>query len=193
MTSKAVTSLLLIAVMLLSGCASSNRVSTRMTTDDLIESTERMAQSLAASDMLQGRTPNSPQMVVTINRVQNLTSDIIPLSEQWMVIARVRNAMPIQELSQKRNIVFVIPPEQQQTLREAGYDADLGKPTLEPTHVMTATFLSAARTGQNAKGLTRQRTDLYYLEYSVFDLNTRQVAWSDRFEFKREASGLLID
>ena len=182
----------LVLAMLLSGCASQSRT-TRMTSADLIESTEHMAQSLAGSDLLAGRSPASPPMVITINRVQNLSSDVISLSEQWMVVARVRNAMPIQELSQKRNVLFVIPPEQQQMLREAGYDADLGKPSLQPTHVMTATFLSAARAGQNNKGLTEVRTDLYYLEYSIFDLESRQVAWSDRFEFKRQASGIMID
>lgn len=175
------------------GCAPAERT-TRMTAADLIESTELMAQSLRKSNWLAERDAASPTAVVVINRVQNLSSDVIPLSEQWMVVARVRNQLPLVELAQQKNVRFVITPERQRMLSDMGFDAEMGDTTLEATHVMTATFLSAARASRDlAKGLTDRRTDLYYLEYAITGVDSREVVWTDRFEFQRQAKGLLID
>lgn len=184
-----------IVVMLvaLAGCSAPPR-STRLTIGDLNEATTRMTTSLAMSDLIRDRGPDSPRMVIVINKVENLTTDLIPVAEQWMMIARLRGAMPIQELSRNKNILFQIDPRRHRLLRDAGYEEDFG-PTIEPTHVMTATFRSSRREVRDpAKGGHVVRVaDLYALEYSITDLVTRQLQWTDRFEFQREAVGLRID
>jgi len=152
-----------------------------------------MAESLAASAFLAERTADSKPIYITINKVENLTSDIIPVAEQWMLVARVQGALPIRELSRKKNIHFQITPEQHQMLRDAGFDGRLGRaPTT--THVMSAQFLSAPRTASHKKErYVNLRQDYYYLEYAITGIHSRQIEWNDNFEFKRQASGLIID
>ncbi len=183
------------AVMLvcaLVGCATVPQ-STRLRASDFDFTIEKMAESLAASAFLAERTADSPPIYITINKVENLTSDIIPVAEQWMLVARVQGALPLRALSKQKNIRFQITPEQHQMLRDAGFDGDLGQAPAT-THVMSAQFLSAPRTASHKKEkYVNIRQDYYYLEYAINDVNTRQIEWNDSFEFKRVASGLTID
>jgi hypothetical protein len=119
---------------------------------------------------------------------------VITIAEQWMFVARVAHSLPVQELRQKKNLAMQIPPERHALLRRSGFEGELGGGA-DPTHVMTATFLSADRAAAvgQAENLTNRRSDFYYLEYSITDVNSREIVWSDRFEFQREAVGLVID
>lgn len=184
----------LMAAAMLAGCQPQAR-STRLTGDDLQLTTTLMADSLAASRFMTDRTADSPPVVIMINRVRNLTSDIITLPEQWMMVAKVRDSQPIQELARQRNVRFVITPEQHRTLREAGYAGDLESSSLRATHVMSATFRSADRAGRIGDAeVTNVRADYYYLDYAVSDIDTGEIQWSDKFEFKREVvNKVLID
>ncbi len=174
-------------------CASP-RQSTRLTIDDLNEVTGRMTRSLGASRLLAERGPDSPRMVIVINKVENLTTDLIPPAEQWMLMARLRGAMPIGELSERKNIVFQVEPERWQLVRDAGFDGSLGE-THRPTHVMSATVRSARREARSDRehGAVVAVTDYYLLQYELIDLHTRQIEWTDEFEFKRQARGVRID
>ena len=174
------------------GCASEPQRSTRLTDSDLDQVVLRVAESLRASELLAGRTGASPRMVVVVNRVQNLTDDVIPIDEQWMLVARLQGSLPVRGLADDKNVRFVIPPERVELLRGAGYDVDGGGAS-EPTHVMTATFLSARRSGRGGQRVTDVRSNYYYLEYALYGLDGRELLWTDRFEFKREAVGLVID
>jgi hypothetical protein len=182
-----------VIVLALLGCRSPGRT-TVLTHDDLDVATREMAASLAASSFLADRAPDSPPIVVTINKVENLTSDIIPPAEQWMTMARLQGSLPIRQLSRDRNIRFQIPPERRRLVEGAG-----GRVPPEqqqqyvPTHVMTALFRSSTRTGRDGKGHVDVRQDYYLLQYQITELQSRQIVWEDAFEFKREASGLLID
>src|SRR5688572_30291523 len=97
--------------------------STRMTVNDFDDMAAEMAQSLARSPMLAGRNADSPPMVVSINKVENLSSDVMSEGEQWGVIAKIRGSLPIRELRQTKNVAFVIPAEQTRRMRRR---ADLG-------------------------------------------------------------------
>lgn len=176
----------------LTGCADPPR-STRLTLGDIQETSQRMVASLAGSDWLTGRGPDSPPIRIVIDKVENLTSDVIPEAEQWMYVAKVAGALPVQELGRKRNITFQITPRRQRALEERGFEVDLAAAE-PPTHVLTATFLSATRAGSaKAERPADERSDRYYLSYQILDLASREVVWEDRFEFQRAASGLLID
>lgn len=191
-------SIAIAAALLVGGCAGgATPTTTRIQPEDFDETVARMADSLAGSSFLAGRTPESEPIYITINRVENLTTDIIPMPEQWMLMARVQGAMSLQQLSQQHNIHFQIPPERQQMLRDRGYGQTLHE-LPRTTHVMHAVFMSAPRTGSEQQRraderFVGRRTDHYYLEYSITELDTRQVEWMETFEFSREAAGLAID
>ena len=166
---------------------------TRITGGDLDLMVHEMIQSLAASDFIRQRGADSPPAVIVINKVQNLSSDIVTEAEQWMTVARVRGALPLQIFSRAKHITFQLTPERRAMLRRAGYDSDTG-PATPPTHLMAATFRSIRRAGRAARQeLTNLRAETYYMEFTITDIQTRRIEWVGQFSFKRHARGLLID
>jgi hypothetical protein len=172
-----------------SGCVAPQRT-TRMTADDLDAMSHALAASLAASDVLAGRTGDSPLWVISISKVQNLSSDVMTDAEQWSVMARLRGSLPIGALWDQKNVRFVIPADRLDVLRDYGELDEVSGPLgsqRRPTHQMTATFRSITRAD------SQYRTDLYYCEFSLIDLAAGQPVWSDRFEYKRAAAGHVLD
>jgi len=170
---------------IMQACAAPGARSTRLTDRDLIDAVHRMRASLAASDFLIKRDADSEPVAIVIDRVENLTSDVWTRAEQWMLVARLRAALPIQQLAKHKNVSLLITPQQHAMIRRAGFQGDLG-PATPATHVMSATFRSTRPTA-------RTGADDYYLEYQITDRRTRQVVWTDSFEIKREAMGARID
>jgi len=186
---------LAIAALSLTACAAGRgTVSTRLTLGDYNHAVAEITHQLVASDFIRQRTADSPPITIEINKVTNLTTDIIAPGEQWMLMARVRGALAQSPAIRQKNITFNITPERHDTLREAGFEGDLG-PTTPGTHLMTATFRSFdPRTAVNAEqGFVDLRKDPYSLTYQITDLQTRRVVWHGAVEFARQASGLVID
>jgi hypothetical protein len=182
--------MLCIALLAGVGCQASEGQSSRLTQDDLLEASNRMIESLAKSDFLEGRTASSPQAVIVTNKVENLTDQIIAPGEQWSTVLRVQNAMPVQEFSKKYNIKFVVPAEREAMAKGLGMQLASTGGT-QPTHTLTATFTSSVRTSDNKGGLVTSRQDYYYLEFKMFEIQSRELIWSDAFEFKRKAQGTV--
>lgn len=173
------------ALSTLGGCAA--KQTTRIRVVDLEETTTVIADKLRASDFLAERSPASPQMVIAIQKVENLTTDLLPESDRWWMMQRVRASQPILALSRDRNIRFVIPAEHlREGMDRGNFDADFAA-NRSPTHEMTATFLSATRSAG------KDRTDAYMCEYRVTDLSSGSLVWTEVFEFKRAAFGKGYD
>jgi hypothetical protein len=119
---------------LLISCASPQ--STRLRNQDISYTASEMAQKLTAAQFMQDRGPDSPPMIVAITKVENLTTDIIPVSEQWYLMAKVRDSLPIVNLRQQRRLYFVIPAEHLREGQDRGnLPPDFGlnrAPTHEP-------------------------------------------------------------
>lgn len=180
----------LFAMVLFVGCASTGARSTRMTVGDLNAMADAMAQSLARSDALRERTADSPLWVISIDKVLNLSSDVMTEAEQWFVIAKLRGSLPLQAMSKERNIRFVIPAEQTRKMRrDPNLDTrgDTFGSERKPTHQMTATFHSATRADAT------HRTELYYCEFVIIEFATAVPVWTDKFEYKRGAVGHVWD
>ena len=171
---------------LLAACAAPPQSST-LTVEDLEETTAQMASQLGSSDFLKERTPDSPPIVVAIDKVQNLTSDLIPEGQQWFLISRVRDQLDVGTLRKTRNIRFVIPKEFLDKAKIAGtIESDAGMQRA-PTHQMSATFRSVTR----SKG--KDRTDAYLCEYRITEIGSGALAWTGEFAFKRTAFGRAYD
>src|SRR4051812_32541014 len=95
---------------MLHGCATAPRT-TVLQAGDLDATTTAMAAKLADSRFLAERTPESPKMTIAVSKVENLSSDIITESEEWSLMQRVRDSLPIMQLGAQKNLVFVIPAE----------------------------------------------------------------------------------
>ena len=168
--------------------ASGSPQTTRMTIDDFDAMTAAMAGSLLSSEALAARTADSDPWIVSIQKVMNLSNDVMPQREQWSIMAQIRGASSIETLWHEKNVRFVLPAERVMAMRgsAAEFDDGFGKQR-EPTHAMTATFRSITRAQE------RDRTDVYYTEFEIIDLRTGVPVWQDRFEFKRAARGHLWD
>jgi hypothetical protein len=158
--------------------------STAITADDMQEITTQVAEKLRASDFLAKRTPESPPLTITINKVLNYTSDVIRDSDRWYLMYRVIDSFSIKTLSKEKNISLVIPAERLQELKaKVGTgDGAIGQGR-KPTHVMEATFRSLTYLAG------KDRTDAYYCQYSIVEVASGETVWSDKFEFKRAAVG----
>lgn len=176
----------LACVCLLAACSTPPKSST-LTVEDLQETTAQMASQLGSSDFLRDRAPDSPPIVVAIDKVQNLTSDLIPEGQQWYLVSRVRDQLDVGTLRKTKNIRFVIPKEFLDKAKVAGtIEGDAGLQRA-PTHQMSATFRSVTR----AAG--KDRTDAYLCEYRITEIGSGALAWTGEYEFKRTAFGRAYD
>jgi len=174
-------------VLALSGCGSAPRAHTTfLNSVDLTDMTDRMAESFAGDELMTQRSPRSEPWVVSMDRVHNLTNQIIPEREKWLYLARLRALLQGSEMARQRNITWVIPPE-----RWPMVQAELGDAPPElrraPTHELTAEF--GALTSTSARG----RSDAYLCEYQLVDLHSGQIVWSGRWEAKRSVAGKTYD
>ncbi len=164
--------------------------STRWTIGDVEAMTHEMAQSLRDSEAFAKRGPDSEPWTVSMDKVLNLSDEVMTPNEQWSIMAQVRGAADIQALWDEKAVRFVIPPERVEQLRnsEYGYDFDDSfAQNRKVTHTLTATFRSLTR------AQAKQRSDLYYCEFEILDFATHEPVWTDKFEFKRSAKGHVWD
>lgn len=170
----------------IAGCGTPPKTST-LTTEDLEETTTQMAAQLGSSDFLKERTKDSEAIIVAIDKVRNLTSDLIPEGQQWFMLSRVRDQLDVGTLRTTRNVRFVIPQQFLERAKRAGtIEGDLVLKR-EPTHQMSATFRSLTR----AAG--KDRTDAYICEYRITEIKSGALAWTGEYAFKRAAFGKAYD
>lgn len=161
-----------------------------MTVGDIEAMGAAMAQSLATSDALRGRDADSPRWVVSIDKVLNLSSDVMTEAEQWAIMARLRSTLPVTTMAKQHNLHFVLPPERIEMLRDHPDAPELGEGLATDrrvTHTLAATFRSVTRATDD------QRSELYYCQFELFDLREGVPVWIDQFEYKRAARGKIWD
>ncbi len=150
-----------------------------------------MAQSLAGSEALAERDPDSVPWVITVDKVTNLTSDVMTQAEQWAVMQRIAGALPVRALRDTKNVSLVLPRGRSDSVIADGDHELPGAMRWTPTHVLHATFMSLTRAeeGEDAK----RRVEAYYCEFELLHVAGGEPMWTDRFEYKREARGAIWD
>lgn len=171
----------------LGGCESGQVRTTRLAADDFADVANAVAAQLTASAALADRRPENPVWIVAIDRVENLSSDVIPVSEQWWLMAKLRASLPMRTLSQAKAVRFVIPAEHLKEVRARDPELAEAAPERAPTHRMGAVFRSVTRMGENG------RTDLYRVDFDLVNLSDGELEWSGSYEFKRLAFGRSWD
>lgn len=180
---------LVIAWAALGGCAGPPTVRTTFLSDvDLVEMTDRMAESFVQAPALSERTADAePEpWVISFNRMTNHTNEVIPQREKWLYVARLRALLAVSRVGAERNLIWIIPPKHWHLVAD-----ELGTAPLElrmkPTHQLSAEF--AALTTTSGRG----RSDIYLCEYRLVDLRTGRLTWTDSWEVKRAVSGRTYD
>jgi hypothetical protein len=179
----------LMVLLALGGCGGPPKIQTTfLRSVDLIDMTDKMAQSFANNDVIGKRTPSDTPWVISINRVANNTNQIIPDREKWLYVGRLRAVLAQSDLAKQRSIVWVIPPERWPIVaEELGVSKEPYGLRMNPTHQLTADF--GALTNTSGKG----RSDAYVCDYQLFDLNSGTIMWEDKWEVKRAITGKTYD
>lgn len=175
---------------LAAGCATSppQTRTTFLRSVDLVEMTDELAQSFAASPAVQSRTPDSEPWTISLDRLTNRTNQIIREGEKWLYLVRLRGLLAQSDVGPARSITWVVPPERwEEVAREHDLGDEPGELRTRPTHRLTAEFL--ALTNTSAGG----RTDAYTCSYQLVDLETGRIVWEDVWEVKRAAFGRTWD
>jgi len=183
--------LLLLSTTVLTACGGPPKVRTPfLRSVDLVDMTDRMAESFAQSEVIRQRTPDDEPWVISIYRVINHTNQIIPDREKWLYIGRLRGMLSRSDVSQRNALIWIVPPERWPNIAEA-MNADVNAEPrhlrMQPTHVLTAQFNALTTTSGSG------RTDTYLCAYELLELDTGKITWQDRWEVKRHVSGLTYD
>lgn len=182
--------------LLAAGCASTPRrdASTRLRWEDVDVAVNDVRDQLAESDFLAGRGEDAGAVRLVLRRVENISSDRIPVGEQWSMVSRVVSHRGMQELLRERGVTIQLPPEKVALLEREGFDVPALEPEHSPTHAMRAQIASATRAGaESGGGPADVRKDYYLITFTIEDLQGREVLWQGASEFAREARGVLID
>ncbi len=153
---------------------------------DLVDMTDRMAESFANDPVIGRRSDASERWVISIDRVANGTYQVMPPREKWLYVARMRALLDESDLSRRRNIVWVVPPERWPAA--AGeLDAQDVPGRLSPTHLLSAEFQTLTST--SAAG----RSDMYVCAFQLTELEHGRLVWEDLWEIKYAARGVTWD
>ena len=156
--------------------------STRTTVDDLAALSASVAASLEGSSLLSRRGPESEPWVWAGAPMRNLSTDVMTRAEQASITQRVLGGLPLRTLAERRNLVLLTAYD-----REAVPDSVVNADRLPPTHRLQGTLRAVTR------AVADGRSDLYLAAFELLDLRSGAVVWTDRFEFKRVARGLIWD
>ncbi len=182
-------SLYLCGLLCVTGCGAGGPPKVRTTflnSVDLVDMTDRMAQSFAGDEVIGQRTSQSSPWVVSIDRIHNYTNQIIPERQKWLYITRLRGQLAQSDLARQRNIIWIVPPDQWARLQDELGDQP-PELRMKPTHTLTGQF--DALTNTSGKG----RSDTYLCSYFLVDLRTGAEVWHGSWEVKRAVSGKTYD
>jgi len=173
----------------LTGCGGPPRARTTfLRSVDLIDMTDRMAQSFASDERIGRRAGDDEPWVISIHRVVNHTNQIIRESEKWLYLARLRAMLAQSDLAEERSIIWIIPPERWPIVaEELGVSEEPYGLRMDPTHLLTAEFHALTQTSG------RGRSDAYVCDYQLLDLDSGVIIWEDAWEVKHAVSGLTYD
>ena len=180
---------ILLVTALATGCGAPPRAETPfLRSVDLIDMTDRMAESIASAPAVVARRPTDEPWIISINRISNHTNQIIPEREKWLYVARLRGRLAPSNLARERHLIWVIPTERWAIV--AAELPDASEPyglRLDPTHQLTGEFLALTTTSGSG------RTDAYLCSYQLVDLEDGSIIWEDQWEVQRAIRGRSYD
>lgn len=171
------------------GCGAPPKARTTfLTSVDLVDMTDRMASSFARTPEIARRTPRDRPWVISIARITNHTNQLISDNERWAYIGRMRALLTGAQISDRRALVWIVPPERwpivASELGVIGEPPDLRRP---PTHLMTGEFATLTETAADG------RSDAYVCSFQLVDLIAGTIVWEDSWEIVRTERGRTFD
>lgn len=164
---------------------------TRFQPADIVIAADEVAQQFAQSPFLRSRGSDAPLAVIQPGRTVNRSSDRLSPVDRYGAIARVLTSQEMLDLLRAKNVAVQMAPEQAVLLERYGFEVP--PPTMEPTHVLEASFGSIVRAAEGRRGLAEQRRETFLIDYRLVEVDSRRIVWQGQQEFTRYAYGLLAD
>lgn len=179
----------LLTILALTGCGGAPKAHTTfLRSVDLIDMTDKMAQSFATDDVISSRQSSDAPWVISMYRVVNHTNQVIPDREKWLYLARLRALLAESDIAKTRSIIWIIPPERWPIVaEELGVSHEPYGLRMNPTHLLTAEFHALTNTSG------RGRSDAYLCSYQLVDLKSSAIEWEGSWEVKRAVEGRTYD
>jgi len=147
-----------------------------------------LSESFAHDEIINSHTVEDQPWVVSISDIVNNTQQVIPESERWLYVARLRSRLAQSDCSARHNIIWVIPPKGIQRVdNENAGSSSLAEQRMAPTHLLTGEFVALTITSHTG------RADTYICDFQLINLQTGLIVWEDAWEVKRYAVGMTYD
>ena len=184
------------AVVVVSLCGCGGGDSTRISVEQYRAFLPTLAEKFRESDFLAARSAASPTGAVSIVNVKNLTTDVIPLSLQWNLMAQLAGLLSELPACRATHLDFQLPPDRVAFLRRYGKTPEeMNLSPAPPTHIMSAVFRSVRRAarGDGGTGHEEKTHLLYLLSVRIVNVQTRQMVFQGNIDFEVYAAGRSID
>jgi hypothetical protein len=185
---------LLLGLSLLAGCknAVEGGRGTALDGVDLVQMTDQMAASLAASPAVQEAFAQRGPLKVVVQPVQNyMEAEVLPTGQADAFTARVRSLL---SKSAADRFTWVMNRDAFYRLRGQELEGPEGKVVLgplpddiQPEYALTARFTSL--TDETGKA----RTSSYLCTYELTSLADRRTLWGDKYEVRKTAVKRFLD
>jgi hypothetical protein len=181
----------------LAGCQSDSAINrdaenSFLNTHDLIQMTDKMAQSIIADPYVQKQTADRP-MTIVVKVVVNETNEIIRGNHKELYVARLR-ALLSGKPELRSHFVFVLSKADYETLRreEGMDDAALGpmEERVKPEYVLTGHFYA------DTEARSSTRSDMYLCQYELRHISgpeTGVILWEDKYETHKSVKKEFLD
>ncbi len=179
------------------GCASRPELRTTLfRAADIEAASGEAVQSLAMSSFMMARTKDSPEAVLQPQTMVNLSDNRLSPGDQWAAMSKVVLSPNMLGLLESKNVTLQMPAFESTRLARAGVSVSEPKAQVVPTHLFTATLRSLSRAtagGARQGGSGQERKDVFLVEYTIVEVESRRVEWSGESTIARVAHGSLID
>lgn len=181
--------MLILPLLPLAGCASAIEKgrNTALDGDDLVQMTDKMAESIVASPGIQQAIAAHGKLTVVVQPVENyMTAEVLSSGAKLAFTGRLRSLLAMHTPDR---FTWIMNRDAYYELRRRELEYDLGPSpdSVQPRYALTARFDSITR--QDSKG----RSSSYLCVYQLFDLGTREVLWADKYEVKKTAVKGFLD
>ena len=176
-------------VTLLAGCGENTAVShghnTALDSANLIEMTEQMSGSIVADPKVQSELNQKGKLKVVIQPVENrMVGEVLPRGAKEAFVARLRNLLAERAPDK---FTWVMNRDNWYALRDKELDRGPDPNRVQPEYALTARFSSI--TDESSK----HRSSYYLCVYTLTDLNSGQLLWTNQYEVKKSAVKGFLD
>jgi hypothetical protein len=164
---------------------------TFLNVDDMIEMTDKMAQSIIKDPQIHEASTRGALKIV-IKPVINESNEIIRDNRRELFVARLQGLLT-KHAALREKFVWVMNREDFMKLRAQEFPESQLGPTedrIQPEYALYATFLADTNVTRN------RRSDTYLCQYKLTRIsgnNTNEILWTDQFETSKQIKKNFLD